>query len=473
MGKQRVEKHLKQMVLNIKYEYEEGRLSALGLVNTAIKKLPLDLLVEYVELMFLPLVLQLANDESAKCREAVSDCIESLLIRLGTQELQTLYEYATRWSQISDDGNQTRHLRRTSIQLFGIFTKTRSDFMKRGDTFNELLDYYEKCLSKETKYIDHSGGFEQREWEMSYFCLQGMEKMIPQIPAQLWAKVIEMLVFPHSWVQLTASRLISSHLSSINVHVFNSDNKKSPSFLSSPGTLYDIARNLCFQLNTDDDKQMKDISTYAIKNLTWVLIAMDRNPSICFKSEMKKDETDDDNSDDEDQVIDPTPTKNPARWLLVRLSNIAKKKGYLRREVVFKCFAAFATACEADLITQHLQLMLEPLNRAVYQVEQKENSRRIYSTSNFNDSTNPEAEMPKDVMQLLEEKCGTEVFVNALATVKSRAVEKRLKRKQEYTFEAVHDPASFAKRKIMKQQKTRYRKKQKVEERKRLRGVLN
>lgn len=58
MGKQRVEKHLKQMVLNIKYEYEEGRLSALGLVNTAIKKLPLDLLVEYVELMFLPLVLQ-------------------------------------------------------------------------------------------------------------------------------------------------------------------------------------------------------------------------------------------------------------------------------------------------------------------------------------------------------------------------------------------------------------------------------
>jgi len=64
MGKERTENHLKQIVLNIKYEYDDGRLSALGLVNVMIQKLPVPLLEEYTQFFFLPLILQLVNDES-------------------------------------------------------------------------------------------------------------------------------------------------------------------------------------------------------------------------------------------------------------------------------------------------------------------------------------------------------------------------------------------------------------------------
>ena len=57
MGKQRIENHLKQIVLHAKYEYEGGRQPALELVNAVIQKLPIPLLEEYTPVFFLPLVL--------------------------------------------------------------------------------------------------------------------------------------------------------------------------------------------------------------------------------------------------------------------------------------------------------------------------------------------------------------------------------------------------------------------------------
>ncbi|GKY94643.1 hypothetical protein MPSEU_000429800 [Mayamaea pseudoterrestris] len=82
MSTERIEQHLKQAVLNIKYEYADGRLSAIQLLSTVIKRLPLELLDHHLQLFFLPLTLQLANDLSEECRNAVASCIRSLLGRL-------------------------------------------------------------------------------------------------------------------------------------------------------------------------------------------------------------------------------------------------------------------------------------------------------------------------------------------------------------------------------------------------------
>ena len=220
MGKMRVEKHLKQIVLNIKYEYENGRVSAIVLLTTVIEKLPLPLLEEYTKLFFLPLVLQLVNEESKECKELISSCISSLIKRLSTEVLQSLYEYALRWAA-STKGSDTYHLRCTSCHLFGIFITSRFDFMKKNKRLPQLVDYIDGCFKEEIGSIDHTDILNCKQWEMCYFSLQTLEILIDKIPQitftrlGLWTSVIKCLVHPHPWVKTSSSRIIYTTFSNI------------------------------------------------------------------------------------------------------------------------------------------------------------------------------------------------------------------------------------------------------------------
>ncbi len=78
--------------------------------------------------------------------------------------------------------------------------------------------------------------------------------------------------------------------------------------------------------------------------------------------------------------------------------------------------------------------------------------------------------MPKDVLQILEDTCGTEPFVAAFAEVNRKAREKRDRRKQDIASEAVRDPAAAAQRKIMKHVREKNRKKRTIEDKRSQRG---
>ena len=156
MGEERFEKHLKQVVANITYEYQEGRLSAIQLLNSIIEKLPDDLLDRHAQLIFLPLVLQLVNDDVKECREGVHQCLMHVLLRSSTEVLKSLYNYTVRWSE--NEGP----LRVASLQIFSIFVESCSNFIRsetRGhDWVKRLHDLLQKPLSSE-------------EWEVHYFSL--------------------------------------------------------------------------------------------------------------------------------------------------------------------------------------------------------------------------------------------------------------------------------------------------------------
>jgi U3 small nucleolar RNA-associated protein 20 len=476
MGKQRIETHLKQMILNTKYKYEDGRQSALELVYALIQKLPIPLLEEYTQIFFLPLVLQLVNDESKTCRETVSKCIMALLKRLSIHVLQSLHEYAVRWSSV--EGPEGHQLRRTSIQLFGIFIEARLDFMKRADRLEEVVTYVQTCLDNEVRSSpDYTDVLHGKQWEVSYFCLQTLEKISKNNPkpllkdTKLWENVIKSLVHPHPWIKLISSRIIHSQFSgeSSDKYVTVDETKNASSIIMRiPGSLFDIIRNLCFQLNSEEEQHTEEISTLAIKNLSWAIKIMDAHPSLCYK---EKDSPELAEDDDDDGREGQNHSSNPVTWLFTRLSHIAKKTGTKRRDAVFKCFAAFASVCDLEIISSNLELMLEPLNRAISEANHKEenSSRRRRQVTSDAPS---EADLPKDVMQLLEEVCGTELFMNVLASTKSKAREKQEMRKQAYAAEAVHDPEAAAKRKIARHEKDKQRKKRRVQERKVNRGVF-
>jgi len=71
MGEGRFEQHLKQVVANISYEYQDGRMSGINLLRLVLEKLPQELLQRNAQHLFLPLILQLVNDDSKDCRAKV------------------------------------------------------------------------------------------------------------------------------------------------------------------------------------------------------------------------------------------------------------------------------------------------------------------------------------------------------------------------------------------------------------------
>ena len=458
LGEERLEQHLKQIVVNIKYEFEEGRLSGIGLVSMIIEKIPEAALEKYVQLFYLPLTLQLVNDTSQRCRERVANCLSHLLRRVSTEVVQPLFDIAKRWSLGGEE------VQKASLQVFSVFVDSREEFLKRGDIVLQLVERLKDIV------VDKS--FDDTNWETFYFsllCLEKLTKPFPLILANehdVWTVVTKCLGHPHHFLKLVSTRLINKHLETLDALSFTTDG--SMSFLvRRPGSLYEVARNLCYQLNTEEHFQNDEVTTLCIKNLCWILPVMERNPALCYVNSSTGKSDDDDDG------------QNPVGWVMKRLSNIAKPKGPLRRQAIFKAFAAFATVCPTVVFPAHLESMLEPLHRVDVETEndveraallssQKDRRRRKTGEA---EPLPAEAVLARDVLRLLEDQCEfQEDFLTAYAAVKTRAREKKDQRKLEISSEAMRDPRAAAKRRQKQKEHGKQRKRRRVDEQRLKRG---
>ena len=61
LGEKRMTAHMKQMITNCSYVYEDGRLSSFEALATLVKLLPLPLLEDHAQSIFLPMTLRLVR----------------------------------------------------------------------------------------------------------------------------------------------------------------------------------------------------------------------------------------------------------------------------------------------------------------------------------------------------------------------------------------------------------------------------
>jgi U3 small nucleolar RNA-associated protein 20 len=162
MGEEKFEQQLKQVIANISYEHQDGRMSGVALLTLVIDKLPQELLDKYAQMFFLPLVMQLLNDESKDCRLKVADCIKLLFTRCSSEILQVIQDYCTRWC------NQSGHLRLASLQVFSLLIESRPDYLRSGS----MIEGWTKNLQDNLKLRQRT------EWENTYFTLLCLEKLL-------------------------------------------------------------------------------------------------------------------------------------------------------------------------------------------------------------------------------------------------------------------------------------------------------
>jgi U3 small nucleolar RNA-associated protein 20 len=458
LSKERTEQHLEQVILNLQFEYPDGRLASLALLATIIEKAPGPFLEQHSQQFFLPLTLVVVNDASEDCRQAAARTVSTLVQRLPYEHQGALCDIVFRWMEGGDES-----LRRTGLQVGGILLRVCPETLQRRNLCSALVGVLEASLKCEQPIT----------WETSYFSLIAVEKatespiFLPMFDERhdLWTGVIRCLRNDHPWVRLVALRLLSRHVAFLGL--MKDENGVPPSksafFSQRPGSLFETARGLCLQLGLEEADIDEEAVHLTIKTLSLVLPTLGRFPSLCF-AESKPD--------------DVPETRDPVVWIFRRLSSIAKQKGSRRRRGVFKCFAAFA-ASGMDVVKMQMEMVLEPLHRCVVEAENELESEQLFSHNKSRSSSahqlalGEDAQLAKSVLQVLEEKCSDspEVFLSAYAAVQSRAKAKKEQRKLAIKTEAVRDPQASAERRGRKQDREKSRRKRRIDDSRRNRGL--
>lgn len=435
LSSSKIETYLKLVVANVSYEFEQGRLSGITLVSLLVERIPEALLEEQTSIFFIPLCLQLTNEDVPACCCALQTCIGKFLKKLKLETLQNLFEYTEKWSKQKSEALLT-----TSVHIFRILLQQRPEFIKRQSRDTLLAETLTSMLedsSLSTELVTLSLGLFA---DLCESC-----KNVVDSNFDLWNALVRICTRDNLEIRLRCCRIIYQHLSSIEADCFLENN--TTTFLSQNGRLFQVGRAMCFLIDKNDEQDCAKLTTVVVKCLTWTLQAMNTYSSLC-------------SDPGEERKTDPV------HWVMKRLSSIAKYKG-IKRQSVYKCFAAFATHC-SGFCFKHIELMLEPLCRS--ETEQKnEPEKSMYRGFNEHlpkeEEASSEAQLVREVMSLIEEKCREEtLFLEALSNVKNRALEKKEKRKVDQKTEAVTNPQVFAQKKVAKQQGEKRRRKRKVDD---------
>ncbi|GAX11440.1 U3 small nucleolar RNA-associated protein 20 [Fistulifera solaris] len=459
LSDERVEQHLQQILLNLQYEYSDGRLSGCRLLSLVIEAFPSAVIERHVETIFLPLALQLGNEENKECRQLLTKCVSRLLQRVTPEIVQKLFTYVLRWSHSSDQ------LQLLAAKMFIIFMDYQDGFLlKKDDQASRFVDHMHDIVSS------------TNDWQPRYFAILAIEKLFTTVPntaakaTAVWKTLVQNLgTEKNAWIKIASSRIIYGHLQTLSPTSF-ADSGVTSFLLEWPGALFQLVRNLCFHLGAPEEEQNDELVTCTVNCLTWCLQAMNSFPNISYSDKVMA-LSDEDSTDEKEDDKNRAPKRHPATWLLTRLSNIAKLPGTKRRQAVYKCFGSFASADAVFTSNPYLlELVLTPLNRSMMEYRNSELPVGSFTTSTASNEPRPDAQLAQEVWELFEEKIPSAAFVSVMNTVQSRAIEKAAKRKEKTKAEYVLDPAKAAEQRIKKHEREKERRKRKVDERRRAEG---
>ncbi|TIA92947.1 hypothetical protein E3P99_00411 [Wallemia hederae] len=432
-GKGRVKKVFEFLAKNLSYVYESGRLSVMEFLSVVIHKFDQDNLRKNSDIVFLALVMVLANDDSAVCKESADALVKRLLTVYDKEGRDKVSAMVHSWA--AQDAQPS--LQMLSAQVGGIFVESVEQ--------NTGKNYVSTILADLMRLIKVD------EWQVLYHSLNSIIKVINTYPNTVgdvdWSLVVKALDYQHVWVRFQTSKLISS-LFTINKPFTPKLGEKGVLSLES---LVELARKFSFELRSKhlDD----DIAHQVVKNLIFI--------SRCFATvpvtkETEKEENDeeiaekaaqedaDDDDDDEKQGDDvegeqaESWKRDPLGWLFRKLSyqarlsffkrsfedNMQDKKLWIMQPT-FIChwMGYMVNSLDADQLKSYIYQILHPLVR-------------ITGDDNYKKDGDLETlqNLAQEVMNMLQNKVDNTLYLRVYQAIKQRMVavrdERKIARKQ-------------------------------------------
>lgn len=407
----RLEQHVSLIMSNLDFAVEDGRLAGLEMTKTILGRFPVEVVDALKDLIFFPLVLRLVNEPVPKCRAMVAAVLAMFLTKLEVNSFHNFFRMALGWMEATAEKNAPQ-LRLAGMQVLAIAVEHRS----KDVTKTEVQEVTQALLLVTVT--------EQREWKVTYHAFLAMHKLA--IHSQyLSCKELLMetvadgqhgkdivatrMVDDHVWIRQASARLLGQFFAEVG------DEAEAKSLMESEKDwLFSLVERSCLQLAGQelDASYVEQI----LKNLAWLIKAFVSN--------------------DDQRCIN---------WLVHRLSYLGRDRDHRDRcQAVFKALAFLMTQLDAATCEQVLVPVLSPLYRAR--------------------DTEP---LAREVMELIEAKVSSPVYLRACTTVQQQITRIRETRKRARALENVVDPALNAQKKQKRQQQKREARKRKIQAKRR------
>ncbi|CAK5281436.1 unnamed protein product [Mycena citricolor] len=433
-GKGRLRNQMSFLAKNLAYEYESGRKSVLELLGAVLSKFEAGLVAEYSDLLFVALVMVLANDDSAKCREMAAALIKTLFTRLKDDRRQALLANVHSWIAV---GEKQKQLGRVAVQVYGLVI----DVLEAGaepylDGVLEDAGLALQTSAEDEEEIDADEADQMdvdHDWQTPYHSLLLLAKILRVFPVRTkqapWEIITSHLLFPHSWVRLAACRLLGTLFTTVPSGPpgsFSPDLGLSEMFTTAG--LKELAGKLSTQLKSEHLDE--NLGLQVVKNLFWI--------GRCFCAEPSE------GGEDED--------KNPLPWLFSKLSYQIRSSHIARRSragakvpimvsttlAILRWFAAMASHMPAS----QLELFLVHILTPVYRLTEDDTIR------------DPQMEELKtlciELQDLIQSKIPPPKFSAVYNQIRQGVLGVQRERKASRAVKATVDPEAAARRKIQR-----------------------
>ena len=213
-GSGRLQTTLTFFARNLSFEHASGRLSVIELLHAVVTKFDRNLLAKHAEMLFVSLVLCIANDDEKACRESAANIVQTLVKRLGDDQHKTVIGHLHAWAVQTE---KTR-LRGVAVQLYGLFIEAlQHDARPHVDLILADTQAVAEAASIDLAEDDVEDTENSVDWQAAYHALQTLVKVLhtyPELTTDFskvkWIHVFALLLFPHAWVRSAACRLLGS-----------------------------------------------------------------------------------------------------------------------------------------------------------------------------------------------------------------------------------------------------------------------
>ncbi|TFY83749.1 hypothetical protein EWM64_g255 [Hericium alpestre] len=452
-GKGRLRNQMAFLAKNLSYVHESGRKSVLELLSAVVTKFDAALIGQYADMLFVALVMLLANDDSAKCREMAAEIVKGLFSRLDTEHRRVIMSHLHSWA--SQQGKV--QLTRVACQVYGLAV----DLLQQdaGSYLSTILEDLNAVLLRSAQQFDQEVQEDDMdvdlEWQAPYHVLTVLSKVLrvfPDVAGESqkisWTAVASHLLFPHAWVRTASSRLLGVLFSTIPVASPVENNSMSELGLD----MIDIAGKLCLQLKSPHLDEALNLQI--VKNLFYI------GKCFCAVPPPVKDDGEDSGSEDGDDDASDAEAKdredenesrrveNPLAWLFSKLSYQARGAHIARRNrpsdsdnwyhqpsAILRWFAAMSTYMEPSRLESFLVHMLNPLYR-------------ITEDDTIHDPHMEELKTTAiELQDLVQNKVGTVKFAGVYSRIRRNVVTIQRERRTERITRATTHPEVAARRK--------------------------
>ncbi|KAJ7035036.1 armadillo-type protein [Mycena alexandri] len=287
-GKGRLRNQMNFLAKNLSYEYESGRKSVLELLGAVLAKFEAGLVREYVDLLFVALVMVIANDDSTKCREMAAQLIKTLFSRLDDERRRVILSHLHSWaSQYAQP-----QLARVSAQVYGLVIDIMG--VEALVYIPGIVEDIDASLERSCQELAAVETTEEDsmdvdiEWQLPYHSLLVLSKVLRVFPSFVtdsekvkWDAVVAHLLFPHAWVRTASCRLLGTLFTAVPPAP-PQDLESSP--VSGP-KMQEVATKLCTQLKSEHLDEA--LSLQVVKNLFYIGKCFLRGPLFALSYQIR------------------------------------------------------------------------------------------------------------------------------------------------------------------------------------------